>query len=142
MTDPKSANSVTKLITLNNLDTYTDYIERKSVSLTQAEYDALPESQKLNGTTYYITDAEAAPSIISNLMFSLNGTLEAGETTITFTDDRISSTSKVLMLNKIGDEIVPPISESTEGHSITLTYDPQTEDVVVCIVVFNVWQLA
>lgn len=115
-----------------------DNSEKKSISLTLAEYNALPESKKLDGTTYYITDAEAAPSIISDLMFSLNGTLEAGETIITFTDNRISSTSKVLMLNKIGDEIIPPISESTEGHSITLTYDLQTKDVIVCIVVFNV----
>ena len=29
-----------------------------SVSLTQAEYDALPEVTKMNGTTYFITDSE------------------------------------------------------------------------------------
>lgn len=29
-----------------------------SVSLTQAEYDALPEITKMNGTTYFITDSE------------------------------------------------------------------------------------
>lgn len=33
------------------------YFGDGAVELTQAEYDALPTSEKLNGTTYYISDA-------------------------------------------------------------------------------------
>ena len=34
------------------------YVGDNSVELTQAQYDALPQAEKLNGTTYYITDGQ------------------------------------------------------------------------------------
>lgn len=37
----------------------TDELGTAGVSLTQSEYDALTEEQKMNGTVYYITDAES-----------------------------------------------------------------------------------
>lgn len=47
----------------NNLRRYNNtiqaWIESKFVELTQAEYDALSEAEKMNGTVYYITDGES-----------------------------------------------------------------------------------
>lgn len=37
----------------------TDELGTAGVSLTQSEYDALTEEQKMNGTVYYVTDAES-----------------------------------------------------------------------------------
>ena len=36
-----------------------DWVDDKVVELTQAEYDALSEAEKMNGTVYYITDGES-----------------------------------------------------------------------------------
>lgn len=51
-----------KLITLDNLETYHGLMDTKkeehSVELTQAQYDALSPAEKMNGKTYYITDAD------------------------------------------------------------------------------------
>lgn len=51
-----------KLITLDNLETYHGLMDAKkeehSVELTQAQYDALSPEEKMNGKTYYITDAD------------------------------------------------------------------------------------
>lgn len=35
-----------------------DWVDDKTVELTQAEYDALTPAEKMNGTTYYITDGQ------------------------------------------------------------------------------------
>ena len=51
-----------QFLDLNGLELYhenlTDWVDAKTVELTQAEYDALPESEKLNGTEYFITDGQ------------------------------------------------------------------------------------
>lgn len=36
-----------------------DKVGTTGISLTQSEYDALTEEQKMNGTVYYVTDAES-----------------------------------------------------------------------------------
>ena len=50
-----NSNDPTKIITLNNLANYTDYIERKGVDITYAAYQQLTPEQKA-GKTFYITD--------------------------------------------------------------------------------------
>ena len=46
----------TKLITLDNLSTYTGYIEEKNIQVTRAQYDDLPSTKLTDGKSYYITD--------------------------------------------------------------------------------------
>lgn len=47
---------------MGNSQDETKKISPNEKELTQAEYDALTDEQKNNGTTYYITDAESTPA--------------------------------------------------------------------------------
>lgn len=76
--------------------------------LTQAEYDALPESEKMNGTIYYISDGDnalhAATENKDGLMTAedkvkLDGI--ADEATRVLVDDALSATSTNPIQNKI-----------------------------------------
>ena len=133
-----ASNDPITLIDLNGLETYTGYVERKSQVLTYQQYINLPTEQKNNGTSYYVPDAIQAPTILNDVIFSLTETLEAGSTTVTFTDNRLVSTSKVQVYCEVGSDLLTPTASSEGTHSLTLTFDAQSSDVDVCIVVFNV----
>ena len=45
-----------KLISYEDLVTYTDYVEKKNVQVTRTQYTALPSSKLTDGKSYYITD--------------------------------------------------------------------------------------
>ena len=45
----------------------------RTIELTQAEYDALPSAAKLNGTIYFITDAENPGSVINGYYNTQDG---------------------------------------------------------------------
>lgn len=51
-----TSSDATKLISLTNLETYTGYIERKSVPVTREQYTALPSTKLTDGISYFITD--------------------------------------------------------------------------------------
>lgn len=70
-----------------------------SVSLTQAEYDALPEVTKMNGTTYFITDSDVVLDA-DNVALG-NGTVEdlAGSVAVIETETASANRS-------IGDHIL------------------------------------
>lgn len=48
------------------------------IELTQAEYDALPEEEKLNGTVYYITDGQGGGGGSASLTSALDATKTVG----------------------------------------------------------------
>jgi hypothetical protein len=52
----------------------------KTIELTQAEYDALPSTVKLNGVIYFVTDGSADGSIISGYYNETDGEFYAEET--------------------------------------------------------------
>ena len=56
MADENLNTPSTVLISLENLEDYTDYVEEKSIKLTDAEYQALPATKETDGKSYYITD--------------------------------------------------------------------------------------
>ena len=47
---------VTKLLSLDGLQTCSSYFEKKNIQCTYAQYTNLPASKKTDGKTYYITD--------------------------------------------------------------------------------------
>lgn len=51
-----TSSDATKLISLTNLETYTGYVERKSVPVTREQYTALPSTKLTDGISYFITD--------------------------------------------------------------------------------------
>ena len=68
------------VLTTNDLENNSGY--SVEMELTQAEYDALSEEEKMNGTTYYITDAESSGGTGSNIDLSEYYTKEEVETLI------------------------------------------------------------
>lgn len=66
-------------VELSGNKTASDLDLDKAVELTQAEYNALSQEEKMNGTTYFITDGEGGGT------YSVQkAILNAGETTVTF----------------------------------------------------------
>lgn len=55
----KSSEDIRNEITYTNVVEALEYTPSKEAELTQSEYDALSDEEKNNGTTYYITDADA-----------------------------------------------------------------------------------
>ena len=51
----------------------------RGLELTQAQYDQLSEEQKMNGTTYYITDAEGGGGELAAIVADLVDRVEALE---------------------------------------------------------------
>lgn len=54
--DSKVNSSQIKIITLDNLSTYTGYIEEKNIQVTRDQYTDLPSTKLTDGKSYYITD--------------------------------------------------------------------------------------
>jgi hypothetical protein len=121
---------------------------------TKAAYDALPSSEKDKYDSMDFTDYEGAtvdptPMINSPNLVASGGvydaimlacgkklaaqTLQAGDTTITFADASISSTSTILPFTSILNVMVLDIETST-GQAV-LTFDPQETDMSVYIIV-------
>lgn len=73
-----NSNDPIKLITLDNLGTYHTLMdekkEEKAITLTWDEYQDLPQSEKMNGKTYYITDSGGSAGIIEAKDVMVNST--------------------------------------------------------------------
>ena len=104
------------------------YEELKSgvgIELTQAQYDALPASEKNNGD-YYITDGSLYPDTKV-----LTQTLVTGNTTVTFTDAMLTSTALVdVYTDRFG---VDPVNMTSSTGSLTIEFPEQEYNVVVKI---------
>lgn len=68
----------------------------------------------------------------------LTETLTAGSTTLTFTDPVIVSTS-MCDLYVVGDNMIAPsaISDDSANHSVSFTFDEQSEDITFQLLVLN-----
>jgi len=63
----------------------------------------------------------------------LTGTLAAEETSISFTNDKISSATKIKLLTDTG---IAPLTQSVSLTTYTATFTPQSTNVQVCIEVY------
>ena len=127
-----------KIITLDNLSTFKDRVEEKAVVLTAAQYDALTPEQKNADITYYITDGVPVP-MLNNMIFSIKQVLEQGETSLTFTDSRLSSDSIIqIFYPNSNTDIDYKTFEQLSSTSFRLTFDEQENDVTVAALIFNV----
>jgi len=83
-----------------------------SMELTKAQYDALPASEKLNGTTYYITDAVAVAAEI---------------------DDTSVDVSKVWSSSKVNTELGNKVSKSYVDTQIDAANDYTDQQINIAI---------
>ena len=96
----------------------------KEVSLTKAQYDALPDTKLTDGITYFITDLN-----ISDPWIDLIGTLTAGSTSLTLSSSLITTDSTIDFYTSIFG--VNPTAVSLTTGSITLTFEAQQTDMTV-----------
>ena len=102
--------------------------------------DPLAQNIAYANPTYSISDSNIKAMIDlllanANMTFGLEGTLQAGSTSITFTDSRITSTSVYDFYST--DENLICTSITQNGTSITLTFDSQVSDKDVRVLVHN-----
>lgn len=96
----------------------------KQVSLTKAQYDALPSSKLTDGIQYFITDLN-----VDTYWIDLTGTLTAGQTSITLSDSIITTDSTFdFYTDTFGAN---PTNVVATNGSITLTFEAQQSDVGV-----------
>lgn len=80
-----------KLIDLDGLSTYHDLMDAKkeehSVTLTLAQYNALSPEEKMNGKTYYISDAGSSGMIITASDVLMTGYSKASSASAITTND-------------------------------------------------------
>ena len=134
--------TLSPFINLENLGTYTTLAnqtyEPQTITLTYAQYLALPEAEKNNGKTYFVPDApDPGSGDLGSMIFALTGTLTAGQTTLTFTDSRLTANSML-------DFFYPGVADVTfedftqnSSTSFTLTFAERPTDLVVKVLVYN-----
>lgn len=87
----ESSNDPIKLISLDNLSTYHDLMDAKkedhSVTLTLAQYNALSPEEKMNGKTYYISDAGSSGMVITASDVLMTGYSKASSASAITTND-------------------------------------------------------
>lgn len=95
----------------------------KERELTQAEYNALSQQEKMNGTTYYITDGEGGGAYSVQ-----SATLSAGETTVTFT---YPTTGNYICDVYTSDGRNFASMDTSVSGSVTFTFDAPSSNVTV-----------
>lgn len=135
-----SANDPLKIISLDNLSTYTGLIaqnyEPKTVIISYDDYVALPEAQKLNGTIYFVPDAPSSGGL-GDSIFALSATLTAGQTSLTFTDSRLTANT-ILDFFYSTDGVSYETFTQNSATSFTLTFEAQASDLVVKVIAYNI----
>lgn len=96
----------------------------KQVSLTKAQYDALPSSKLTDGIQYFITDMN-----VINGYTDLIRTLTAGSTTLTISDELITTDSTFDIYTSVYG--VNPTNVIASTGSIVLTFEAQQSDLGV-----------
>lgn len=109
------------------------YFGDNSVELTQAQYDALSQAEKLNGTTYYITDGE---NITTASAVSYDNT--ASGMTATNVQGAIDGLTELGAMESIGTTSSDPITcaNSTYTECVHLTLD-KGRYLLVGMIAFN-----
>ena len=134
------ANDITKLIDLENLSTYKGYsdtaYEPHATTISWAQYQALTPEQKSNGNTYYIPDAPTGLPDLGSMIFVLTGTLTAGQTSLTFTDSRLTNNSLLDFFYLDSDVTFDSFTQNS-ATSFTLTFTAQASDLTVKVLVYN-----
>ena len=102
------------------------------IEILQADYDNLTYDQKHNGIPYFITDGEPSGGGGSSITV-IPGTLNAGLTSITFTDEHILDDSIVSCATPAG---INPIAMTSTTGSVTFYFASQAADMVVKAVIF------
>lgn len=126
-----------KLISLDGLSTFKNHVEEKSVELTAEQYAALTPEQKNADISYYVYDDDPVPTI-SNTIFTLRQTLTVGNTTLTFTDSRLSADSLIqIFYPNSNTDIDYTNFEQLSATSFRLTFDAQESNVMVVALVIN-----
>ena len=95
--------------------------------LTHAEYNALSAAEKMNGTLYFITDG--APGGGGGYSTEIISTLTAGSTTLTMSDNSITTNSTLDFYTDIYG--VSPTDVSVLNGSVTLTFEAQQSNMNV-----------
>lgn len=135
---PDPVNSVTKLITLGNLETYTSFVEPKGVEISYDDYLQIPAAERASDNkTYYINDYDAAPANIGDLIFTMRQTLEAGETSLTFTNAKLNNNSLIQVFYPNTTDVSYTEFTQNSTTSFTLTFDEQESDILVVVLVIN-----
>ncbi len=86
----------------------------RNITLTQAEYDALPVAEKCNGTVYYITDSSTSYPTASNLRYDTGHSVK----------DKIDELDEGLIVQFLstgwtGSETVDGVTYATQTISVT-----------------------
>lgn len=102
------------------------------IEILQADYDNLTYDQKHNGIPYFITDGESSGGGGSSITI-IPGTLNAGQTSITFTDARILADSIVSCATPAG---INPTAMTSSVGSVTFYFASQAADMTVKAVIF------
>ena len=79
-------------------------------------------------------------NFVNNNQFTLKGWLFAGDTTLTFSDSRLTDTSvlDVYFDENHADLMWNTFTENTSPYGFSLTFDVQSEDILVTVLVTNV----
>lgn len=134
------ANDITKLIDLEGLSTYKGLSDQAhephAITISWNDYQALTPTEKNNGKTYYVVDAPTGLPDLGSMIFVLTGTLTAGQTSLTFTDSRLSANS-LLDFFYIDSDVTYDTFTQNSATSFTLTFESQATDLTVKVLVYN-----
>ena len=110
-------------VTLSGNKTASDLGLDKVRELTQAQYAALSEQEKMNGTSYFITDGEGGGA------YSIQkATLQAGATTVTFT---VPTTGDYILDVYASDGRNYTDVDMSVSGSVTLIFNAPSSDITV-----------
>lgn len=117
-------------VTLSGNKTASDLGLGKVRELTSAQYAALSQEEKMNGTAYYLTDGEGGGT------YSIQkATLQSGSTTVTFT---IPTTGDYLLDVYTSDGRNYSSVDTSVSGSVTITFDAPSSNVTVYLEVKGV----
>ena len=108
--DNSNSEQLTKIISLDNLDTFKDYIEERNIQVTRLEYEALPSSKLTNGKSYFITDEGVV--IKNNVEY---GGLSGGNTTYNLSAGTGDDANKIILTPSSGtpDKVTVPYATNS-----------------------------
>lgn len=109
-TNTPTNDQATKIISLDNLETYTGYVERKGIDITYAEYQQLTPEEK-QGKTFYITDYDSDASADASDISYDNATSELTATNVQDAVDEVKALIDALGLSVVNGEVVQTVIE-------------------------------
>ena len=104
-----------------------DKIDENFVELTQEQYDALPDTKYTDNVNYYVKNVDVVETMTSTI---LEGTLPAGETTLTITSNSIKEEDSLIDVYTNTSGVCYTDIVIVDGY-ITLTFVAQSTDLGV-----------